>query len=69
MKAHVKILHAEKIEKILQVSKSAYYASVHRKPSMGALENQALLDKIKQVHLKSRCIYGRPKIHIQQSPL
>ena len=65
MRTHVKIFHVEKMAKTLQVSKSAYYASLYRKPSIRALENQALLDKIKQVHVKSRCIYGSPKIHAE----
>ena len=65
MKSHVEIFSVEKMAKTLQVSKSAYYAYLHQKPSTRTLENQELLSKIKQVHAKSRCNYGSPKIHAE----
>jgi putative transposase len=65
MKSYVEIFSVEKMAKTLQVSKSAYYAYLHQKPSTRTLENQELLSKIKQVHAKSRCNYGSPKIHAE----
>ncbi len=65
MRSYVKVFSVEKMAKVLKVSKSAYYASFHQKPSVRALMNQELLDKIKQVHAKSRCTYGSPKIHAE----
>lgn len=63
MKSHANIFPIEKMAKILQVSKSTYYASFYKKPSERDLQNQKLLDKISQVHAKSRGTYGSPKIY------
>lgn len=65
MKSHAHIFPVEKMASILQVSKSSYYAYLHKKPSVRDLENQELLEKIQRVHRKSRHIYGSPRIHAE----
>lgn len=65
MKSHAEIFPIEKMAKVLEASKSAYYAYLHHKPSARDIENEELLNKIKQVHAKSRFNYGSPKIHAQ----
>jgi putative transposase len=47
---------------ILGVSPSGFYAWRDRPPSKRALKRQQLLEKIKEVHKKSRGRYGAPKI-------
>jgi putative transposase len=49
--------------KVLQVSKSGYYAWRHRKPCTRTQENQILSQNIKQIHQNSRRTYGSPRIH------
>lgn len=45
-----------------EVSKSGYYAWSQRRPSQRDVANQALLQKIRQVHQESRRTYGSPRI-------
>lgn len=49
--------------RVLQVSKSGYYAWRNRKPSPRAQENQILSQQIQQIHQNSRGTYGSPRIH------
>ena len=46
----------------LEVSRSAYYEWKKRPKSARQLENDSLFEKIKDVHQKSRCLYGSPRI-------
>lgn len=48
--------------KVLGVSKSGYYSWLKRQPSKRAIENQKLMEQIRQVHKKSKCTYGSPRI-------
>lgn len=48
---------------VLEVSRSGYYAWVSRPQSRRELENEALTEKIKSIHTKSRKTYGSPRIH------
>lgn len=48
--------------KVLGVSKSGYYSWLKRKPSKRAIENQKLMEQIRQVYKKSKCTYGSPRI-------
>lgn len=48
--------------KILGVSKSGYYSWLKRKPSKRAIENQKLMEQIRQVYKKSKGTYGSPRI-------
>lgn len=49
--------------KVLNVARSAYYAWVHRKPSVRDKENEVLSEKIQQIYQESRQTYGSPRIH------
>ncbi|MCP3895727.1 MAG: IS3 family transposase [Bacteroides sp.] len=49
--------------KLLNVSRSGYYAWLKRPKSRRARDNQALEDKIRVLHSASHGIYGAPKIH------
>lgn len=47
---------------VLEVSKSTYYASKYRCPSLRSQENEQLKQKILQIYEKSKRRYGAPKI-------
>ncbi|PZD70246.1 hypothetical protein C1752_15938 [Acaryochloris thomasi RCC1774] len=49
--------------KVLHLSRSAYYAWVHRKTSPRQQENEILSEQIQQIHQDSRHTYGSPRIH------
>ena len=49
--------------KLLDVSRSGYYAWLKRPESRRSRENRALEDKIRVLHAASHGIYGAPKIH------
>lgn len=46
----------------LEVSRSGYYAYCGRKPSVRQQQDQALDQKIQQIHQDSRGTYGRPRV-------
>jgi transposase InsO family protein len=48
---------------VLGVSQSGYYAWSKRKPSKRSKENEALLEKIKEIFKESRQTYGSPRIY------
>jgi putative transposase len=48
--------------KVLGVSRSGYYAWIKRKPSKRAVENQELMEQIRNIHKKSKGTYGSPRI-------
>ena len=47
----------------LRVSKSGYYAWLHREEPKRTIEDRKLLTRIKQIHKQSRGTYGSPRIH------
>lgn len=49
--------------RLLQVSRSGYYAWRHRKPSKRAQEDQRLLPQIRAAHRRGREEYGSPRVH------
>jgi putative transposase len=49
--------------KVLQLTRSGYYAWCKRKISPRIQENEILSDQIKQIHQASRETYGSPRIH------
>jgi putative transposase len=51
--------------RILGVSKSGYYAWRCRPPSKRSREDYALTQKIREVHHRSREIYGSPRVHAE----
>ncbi|NQU54015.1 MAG: IS3 family transposase [Bacteroidetes bacterium] len=48
--------------KVLGVSRSGYYAWIKRKPSQRAIENQQLMEQIREIHKKCKETYGSPWI-------
>lgn len=51
--------------RVLEVSRSAYYAWVHREPSRCTRRNVCLLVEIKEIYRRSRGTYGSPRIHME----
>ena len=49
--------------RVLQVSRSGYYAWSKRGPSQRKVEDDALLEKIVAIHQASRETYGVPRVH------
>lgn len=48
---------------VLEVPRSTYYQSFHKVKSTHAIENEAILERIKIIHAESKGRYGAPKIH------
>ena len=65
MKEHCVEFCVEKMANILEVCRSGYYAFLKRQPSKRAIENQRLIDEVKEIHEKSRRTYGSPRIHAE----
>jgi putative transposase len=51
--------------RVLGVSRSGYHAWVKRKPSARALQDARLTERIREIHLASRKVYGSPRIHAE----
>ena len=51
--------------RILKVSRSGYYDWKDRPPSRRARENAALMERIREIHSRSRQIYGYPRVHAE----
>jgi putative transposase len=51
--------------RILGVSRSGYYDWKDRPLSKRARENAALTEKIREIHARSRQIYGYPRVHAE----
>ena len=49
--------------KLLEVSRSGFYAWVGREESGRSRADRELLEKIREIHQESRRIYGAPRIH------
>jgi putative transposase len=67
-----KLIDAEKANypvsllcRVLQVSRSGYYAWKDRPPSRRAKEDAALTERIREIHGRSRGIYGYPRVHAE----
>ena len=52
----------EKMCRFFEVSKSGFYDWKKRKPSQRSVENERLLEKIKEIHDENRGVYGSPRI-------
>lgn len=63
MKEHSGKYPVKKMAQILNITRSRYYAWLERTPSKRELRDSELLEKIKDIHEKSRKRYGSPKIH------
>lgn len=53
----------KKIAKVLNVSRSGYYAYLTRPPSVREEENKKLILEIKKAYQNNRKLYGSPRIH------
>jgi putative transposase len=51
--------------RVLRVSRSGYYDWKDRPPSKKAREDATLTEKIREVHDRSRGIYGYPRVHAE----
>lgn len=51
--------------RVLEVSRSGYYAWVSRPPSRQRIRAAALQNDIRRVHKKARGVYGSPRVHAQ----
>ena len=49
--------------RVLEISRSGYYAWLGRAPSARAKANETLTETIRELHQRSRGIYGAPRIH------
>jgi putative transposase len=57
--------HTSTMCRVLEVSRSGYYAWLKGTKSKRELGNDVLLEKIRQVHRKSRGVYGSRRVHRQ----
>lgn len=51
--------------RVLQVSRSGFYAWRRRPPSAQAQRREQLTEQIQAVHAESRAIYGSPRVHAE----
>ena len=51
--------------RLLEVSRSGYYAWRMRPESPRAQQDRELLSQIRQVHGKSKGVYGSPRVHAE----
>ncbi len=51
--------------RVLKVSRSGYYAWLHRSPSRRSVEDASLADEIREIHQRSRGTYGYPRVHAE----
>jgi putative transposase len=51
--------------RVLKVSRSGYYDWKGRPPSKRTRENDALTEKIREIHGRSRQTYGSPRVHAE----
>ncbi len=62
MDEHRKVYRVGNMCKVLKVSRSGYYVWKDRLPSTRWRYNAELLQKIQQIHIQSRKLYGSPRI-------
>ena len=53
------------MSKVLGVSRSGFYAHVHREPCARAIADKELVKRIVQIHDASKQTYGAPRIHAE----
>jgi putative transposase len=51
--------------RVLGVSRSGFHAWEHRTPSARRLEDERLLERIREIHAENRGVYGSPRIHAE----
>jgi transposase InsO family protein len=62
MEEHRETYKVKSMCKVLNVSRSGYYAWSTRHPSRRKQANEELLERIRKVHCQSRRLYGSPRI-------
>jgi len=62
---HRETFRIRKLCEVLQVSRSGFYAWLHRQPSGRAREDEAIAVQVREVHRRSREIYGSPRIYAE----
>ena len=65
MKANQAVFPIATMCQVLGVSSSGYYAWRHREPSARARSDQALTQRIRAIHERSRGTYGAPRIYAE----
>ena len=65
MSAHQALFSIRAMCRVLEVSASGYYAWRRRMMSVRSRENEALRQRIKVIHDRSRQTYGAPRIHAE----
>lgn len=65
MKEQAKEFKVERMSQVFEVSSSGYYAFLKREESKFKKENNRLLNRIKEIHQRSRQTYGSPRIHAE----
>lgn len=63
MQSHADKYSIERMSKMLNVSRSAYYKFIRATPSTRTEERKRLLQLIKEIYAKNRRTYGSPRIH------
>jgi putative transposase len=53
------------MSKVLGVSRSGFYAHVHREPCARDIADKELVKRIVQIHTASKQTYGAPRIHVE----
>lgn len=62
IKSHRKVFPIEKMCRVFKVSRSGFYTWLRNGLSNTAIENQAITEKIRVIHSKSKQTYGSPRI-------
>ena len=65
MKANQALYPVAAMCRVLEVSRSGFYAWRKRAPSARARANAALLDAIQEIHAESDKTYGAPRVHAE----
>ncbi len=67
VKAHQACYRIATMCRVLDVSRSGYYAWLSREPSARAQANAVLLERIREIHSESDGTYGAPRMHMELS--
>ncbi len=65
MRVNQAVFRVRTMCRVLGVSPSGYYAWKNRPPSTRAVENELLLERIREIHLFSRETYGQPRMYAE----
>lgn len=60
---HRETFRVGKMCEVLKISRSGFYAWLGRQPSRRVLEDEAIAEQVRAVHLESRRIYGSPRVY------